>query len=128
MNRWDRDSGTGVGRVVLFGLVAAVLVVGISIAGWKLDWFVTNANTNRQAHVIRNGYSNQQTLREEITRKIADVKDMDTQIAAQTPTMDIVPQLTAQRKAIVAMVCQDAAQISGDPLPASQGAFVASNC
>lgn len=112
--------------LVVVGVLALLALIGVG--SWKLGWFVNNANANREAHVIRNGYSNQQTLREEITKKIADVKNMDTQIAEQTPTMDMVPQLIAQRKAIVAIVCQDAAQISGDPLPTTQASFVSSNC
>lgn len=114
------------GKIAAAVIGALVVIAGFSVAAWKLDWFVTNANANRQAHVIRNGYSNQQTLREEITKKIADVKDMDVQIAS-SPT-DTVAQLTAQRRAIVAIVCQDAVQISGDPLPAIQASFVSSNC
>jgi hypothetical protein len=79
--------------------------------------------------VIRNGYSNQTTLREQITKNIGDVLGITTQIAEVGSGNPAEAQtLSAQRKAILAMVCQEADGVTGDPLPADQAGFVGANC
>lgn len=115
---------------VVGGIFLAILVIaGITFGGWALGWWFTNENAQREAHVIRNGYSNQQTLREEISRKLSDVQTITVQIT-QLGTSDpaSTPALVAQRKAVVNIVCGDAEQITGDPLPADQADFVTANC
>lgn len=109
----------GVGALALLSL----LIVG----GWQAGWWFTNQNINREAHAIRNGYSNQQTLREQITAQIANVDTLTTQIAA-TKDANLTSALKAQRMAVAGIACQDAAGVTGDPLPAQQAQWVTVNC
>lgn len=110
---------------VIWGTVVGLTAFGALIfGGWEAGWWFTAQNANRDAHVNRSGYSNQQTLRDQITAKLGDVTTIDTQIK-QNPG-DV--QLTAQRHAIATIVCQDAEQVTGDPLPADQQNWVSTNC
>lgn len=109
------------------GTVAGLVCVGLVIfGGWELGWWFTAHNATREGHVIRNSYSNQQTLRDQITAKLGDVASLDTQIK-QASASDAQP-LYAQRHAIADIVCQDAEQVTGDPLPADQQSWVSTNC
>ena len=120
---------SGVLAIIAGFVVTVVLIAAVTLAGWQIGWWFKNENANREAHLIRNGYSNQQTLREQVTKNIGDVLAIDTQIA-QLGTSDPTTKaaLSAQRKAIVGMVCQEAEQVSGDPLPSDQSQFVGVNC
>lgn len=74
------DRGTGwaaFGIAMVVAALAALVIVG----GWAAGWWFTNQNTQREAHMIRNGYANQQTLREQITAQIANTDTLTTQIA-----------------------------------------------
>lgn len=108
-------------------LFALAILAGLILGGWQAGWWFTNQNINRQAHAIRNGYSNQQTLREQITTQIGNVDTLTSQIAA-THDGNLIAALKAQRAAVAAIVCQDASEVTGDPLPTSQAQWVSSNC
>lgn len=113
------------------GLVSATAIIGgVVLGGWEAGWWFTNQNANRQAHVIRNGYSNQQTLRDEITRKLGDVTTLDSQVAAARQNSDAneVAVLTAQRRVVASIVCHDAEQVVGDSLPQDQLEWASQNC
>lgn len=114
------------GFKVAFALVGATVILsGLILGGWQAGWWFTKHNVNREAHVIRNSYGNQQTLRDQITAKLGDVTGLDSQIAANPS--DVV-QLKAQRHAVANIVCQDAEQVSGDPLPIDQAQWISTNC
>ncbi len=116
-------------RAIFWTGVFVVLCLAVSLVGWRIGWFFKEQNANREAHVIRKGYSNQQTLREQITKNIGDVSSITVQIA-QLGDADPATSaaLKAQRKAIINIGCEGAVQISGDPLPADQATWVAQNC
>ena len=111
----------GVGLFTL--LVLAVLI----LVGWQAGWWFAGQNATREAHLIRNGYSSQQSLREQITQQIANVDTLTTQIAA-TKDSNLTSALKAQRAAVAGIACQDAAGVTGDPLPAQQAQWVTVNC
>jgi len=115
---------------IIAGVVAFVVVVtAVVLIGWNVGWWFSTQNANRQAHLIRHGYSNQQTLREQITKNLGDVQDITTQIVELGNTDPATKaQLSAQRKAVVSIVCQNADEVTGDPLPADQAQFVSANC
>ena len=108
--------------------MARVALLGLLIwGGWQAGWWFSNANATRQNQQIQNGASNQETLRAQITSKIADVAELTTQIAdpANSPMKSA---LKAQRMAIAGIACSDAAQITGVPLRSGQARWVKQNC
>lgn len=109
---------------VLALAVLAVLIVG----GWQAGWWFTNQNAQRQAHLIRNGFSNQQTLREQVTQQIANVNAETVSIAQAAGNAQEITALRAQRIATVNIACQQADQVTGDPLPADQQTWITQNC
>lgn len=113
-------------KVVVGTTAALVLSGGIILGGWEAGWWFTAQNTNRDAHVRRTSYGYQQTLRDQITKGIGDVMDVDRQLTQATG--DNTTALTAQRRAMANQVCVNAAQITGDPLNADQASWVSQNC
>jgi len=112
-----------------FGTIAFFLLViaGVVLGGWQAGWWFTQQNATRGAETIQNGYSNQSTLRAQITAQIANTETLTSQIAASSDP-DLISALKAQRAGIVGIACQDAAEVTGDPLPPQQAAWVTSNC
>lgn len=109
------------------GTVAGLaLATGVILGGWEAGWWFTTQNANRDAHVRRSTYGYQQTLRDQIVKGIGDVTDLDRQVAQATG--DGKTTLTAQRRAVANQVCAQAAQVTGDPLPADQASWVQDNC
>jgi len=108
------------------GVGALAVLLALIFIGWQAGWWFTNQNINREAHAIRNGYSNQQTLREQITTQIANTDTLTSQIAG-TKDSNLISALKAQRASIAGIACQDAAGVTGDPLPAQQAQWVTVN-
>jgi uncharacterized membrane protein YhiD involved in acid resistance len=111
------------GRVVAV-LGAAVLAVGVVIVLYVGGFALKKDVNNRNADIQRTSYEQQTTYRDEMVRKIQEVKAMDVQIQ-QSP--DQAPQLQAQRRAIVDIICRDNTRISGG-LDSSTAAFVHQEC
>ena len=97
---------------------AALLVAGVVLGGWQAGWWFTTQNVNRRAHVYRQSYEAQQTLRDEITKHLGDYQDIRSQGSGSN----------AQALAVADIICGEAAKVTGDPLPADQAAWVAANC
>lgn len=123
-----RETGRWFGPALVVGLAVIVLGAILTLVGWQVGWWFTAHNATRQAEITQNGYSNQTTLRQQVTSKLADVTSITTQLAAPGVTPDQAAALKAQRAAIAAIACSDAAQITGTPLPAGQAQWVAANC
>jgi len=107
-------------------LATVVVVAAIVLGGWAVGWWFTTQNTNREAHLYRSSYGNQQTLRDAITAGISQVATDTSQVDATSGQEQA--DLKAQRYAHVGQVCAEAAQVTGDPLSADQQAFVSTNC
>lgn len=110
------------------GVAALVLLAGLIVGGWQLGWWFQAQNATRQAQNTQNGYSNQTTLRQQVTSQLATVDTITTQIAANQGDTSLVTALDAQRMSVAGIVCSDAAQITGTPLPAQQAEWVSANC
>jgi len=121
------QAATAFWRWFWVGLGALAVIGAFVLLMWQAGWWFAGQDAGRQAHLIRNGYSNQQTLREQITSQIANVDTIRTQIAA-TNDAGLISALKAQRAAIAATVCQDASEVTGDPLPAQQAQWATTNC
>ena len=115
----------GVGLTIGVLALAAVIAV-VVLGGWWVGWWFKGQNVNRESHMLRNSYANQQTLRDQITQNIGNVLAIGTDIAATSG--DEQQALKAQRVAVVNIVCGDAEQVTGDPLAPDQASFVAANC
>lgn len=122
-----RETGRWFGPALVVGL--AVLAVGLvlTLVGWRAGWWFAAQNATRQYQVTQNGTSNQETLRAQVTARLADVTTITAQIAAAKDPAEVAA-LKAQRAAIAGIACSDAAQITGVPLPAQQAQWAAVNC
>lgn len=105
------------GKLIGAGLLAVVVLAGLIFGGWQAGWWFKTQNTNRQAHLYRHSYENQQTLRDQITSKIGDYE----QVHATAPD-------SAWERGILNIICADADKVTGDALPADQQQFMADNC
>jgi hypothetical protein len=109
-------------------IVVLVLGGGITWAGSAFGWWLSAQDATHQAENTQNGYSNQVTLRAQVTGNFATLATIGTQIAANSSDASLVAALDTQRAATATTVCSDAAQVSGTPLPAQQAAWVTANC
>jgi len=110
---------------VLLGLG---LLVALVLGGWQAGWWFRTQNVNREAQTYQNGYANQSAMRDEISRKLADVNQYTVQIS--NPAYAAEKQSIVQSRAYAAMlVCGDAAQLNpGTVLPADEQQFISINC
>lgn len=109
-------------------LVLLLIGGGITYAGHQFGWWLSAQDTTRQAENTQNGYSNQVTLRQQVTAGFATLTSIGTQLAAAQGDPSLLTALRVQRTATADTVCSDAAQVTGTPLPASQASWVAANC
>lgn len=121
----DDDELRGCAMVVGAILLALLLAVGIFFGGRELGWWLKADNTNRQAHIDRSNFAFQQTLRDQVTQHISDYQNMRAELSQ--PGIDNAG-VSAQMHATANVICQEAIQITGDPLPADQQAWVSANC
>ena len=130
VNPSDVYRETGRWLPVAIVVTLAVLLVGgiATLVCWQAGWWFASHNATRQYQVIQNGVSNQDTLRAQVTSKLADVTAITTQIAAAGNDPAEVSALKDQRAAVAGIACSDAAQITGVPLPAQQAQWVSINC
>lgn len=115
-------------KTVLATLAGLTAAAGIIVGGWQVGWWFTAANNTRQAEITQNGYANQVTLRQEITRQIASVQTIGVQLAKANGDQSLIAALKPQAMSIAGIVCQAADEISGTPLPADQAGWVSANC
>lgn len=132
----DKNEGVIFGlSAVAVALLSVALVVGIILVGWAFGgWFqVHDAQrqikiNNIKAHGIRHGYEYQQTQRQAVTGDYEAVRQVAPQMFGQSEGER--QALGDQRLSELGTLCSDAAtvDISTDPLPPAQTAFVAANC
>ena len=115
------------GNVFLWVIAAVLVIGGITVGGWRLKWWLAAKSVNYQSHIIRNSYSNQQTLRDQITQDISNILQINTQLT-QTNNNSEKAALKAQRIAEGNILCQQASEVVGDPLPSQQQSFISENC
>lgn len=112
-------------KVVAGWTVGFIGVVGVCVGGYEGYWALAGHNADHQAHINRQQYGNQETDRELVTKDFGDFNDITVQIA-ENPTL--AHQLGVQRLAALNTLCQNANEVTGDPLPASQASFITKNC
>lgn len=122
------DVARGFGRWLWVGIAGLVLLGGLIVVGWQAKWWFASHDATRQYQVTQEGVSNQDTLRAQITSRLADVTTITTQIAEAGTDSAEASALKDQRAAVAGIACSDAAQITGIPLPADQAQWTAVNC
>jgi predicted negative regulator of RcsB-dependent stress response len=126
----ERQRVSDIGRAVGGALLALIILAVIGVGGWRVGWWFKEQNVERQAHIYRKSYANQERLREDISEKLGTVLTIEAQISGLDPRADSeeIAALTAQAKAVTSIACHDAAQVSGDELAPEQSAFIEANC
>lgn len=109
-------------------VVAFILVGGLLIAGSQLGWWLSAQDATHQAQNTQNGYSNQTTLRAEVTQDFTTLTHIGSQIAAANGDASMVTELKTEQAATGNKICAEAAQVSGTPLPADQAGWADANC
>lgn len=104
-------------KVAAAALLALIVLAGVILGGWQAGWWFTQQNVNRRAHVYRSSFEAQQTLRDEITKKIANYQEVH-----------ILSPGSAWEHGILNIICADADKVTTDPLPLDQQQFVQDNC
>lgn len=121
-----RDERGSTAAAVLATLGVVVVLAAIVVGGYLGGWWLQKDVQNRQSRINRASYEQQTTYRDEMIRKIADVRAIDAQISG-TPDPDVQDQLKAQRSAVVAIVCRDNTHIQGG-LDQATESFVGREC
>jgi hypothetical protein len=111
------------------GVVLGLLLLGaVVLGGWQIGWWFKEQNVERQSHIFRESYANQERLREDAAEKIAEVLSIEVQIGELGRSDEAqAGQLHAQAEAITAIACHDISQVSESP-EAELEAFAASRC
>jgi hypothetical protein len=122
-----RTASKGFAQGVVMLALGLALLGGIVFVGWRVGWWFKTQDTQRQDQMYDQSYGRQTALKDQVTKNVALVLAITGQISQGDPA-DTAP-LQAQRKAVVSMVCADAARINPtNPLTGDQAAFVAANC
>jgi hypothetical protein len=118
------DDGPGVGTAVAIFAGVIVLIVLLSIGGWALGWWFKGNDAQLEGKVNRASYGFQQSRMDELSRQIADLTNISTQIAQADPEQ--AAMLKAQRKAEAQEACTVARDIT-QPDP-DEDTWRAANC
>lgn len=89
---------------ILISIVALLLVVGVIVGGYQLNWWLRGQEVNRSAKINRTSYEVQQTNREVVLKDMQKVATDDRQIADPS-YKGIVAQLRAERIHDVTVAC-----------------------
>jgi len=103
------EIGKAIGGLILGLIVIAVIV----LVGWRVGWWFKEQNVERQAHIFRKGYANQERLREDAAEKLSDIRAIEVQIGELgRGESDQAQRLQAQATAITTIACHDVSQIA----------------
>lgn len=110
-------------------LIVVVMVGGgLTYAGHVFGWWLGAQDATHQAQITQNGYANQTSLREQIQNQFQTVTSETVQIAQAKNDPGMVAAIKPQREASANMICADAQEITGTPLPAQEAQWVTVNC
>ncbi len=114
MKDQTRDRGAVV-TWVLGSIVGLALLAGIVVGGYQLNWWLRGQEVSRSARINQDSYGRQNALTEAVLRQQTELSN---------------PNLPpAQRKAIIAEMCHNAALLTGSiPLPLSTQQLIAKEC
>jgi hypothetical protein len=105
-----KDSNGQAVVAVLATILGLILIVGIAVGGYQLNWWLKGQAVNRNAKINRTSYEVQQTYREEVFTDMSKVRAFDAQI--EDPAYKgSVPQLRAARIAQIRTTCDHIARL-----------------
>lgn len=112
------------------GTAAALAVIGglVILAGWRVGWWFSNQNATRSYQQTQSGTSNQDTLRAQITKGMAQLTAEGVQAAQAVGNPGLVGQIKVEESAQAGELCSDMQQVTGVPLPSQQLAWYSANC
>jgi hypothetical protein len=122
------EVGAGFWRWFWVGAAALALIGALIWAGDEFGWWLSAQNATHQAQNTQNGYSNQATLRAQVTQDFTTLTSLGVQIAAAKGDASMVTELKTEQAATAGKVCAEAVQVAGTPLPAQQAQWTAANC
>ena len=108
---------TGFWRWFWVGLLGLALLLALILGGWRLGWWFTEQNVNRQAHVTQEGYANQQGQLAALDNDLTTITGIDVQLR----TSPAAAEETRPRPSATASTSQPEASASSAPVasPAS---------
>ena len=106
-----RTQRGGVAVVVLGSIVGVILLVGIIVLGYQLNWWLKGQAVNRTAKINRTSYEVQQTYQEQVLKDIRQVATDDSQIASPLYAASR-PEIQAQRVNDVNVACDHISRLT----------------
>lgn len=96
---------------ILIGILALLLVVGIAVGGYQLNWWLKSQSVNRNAKINRTSYEVQQTYREEVQKDLQNVATDDREIADPAYAASLA-EIKAARIADVNVTCDHISRLT----------------
>jgi hypothetical protein len=113
--------------IAVGSIFAIILIAALSFGAWHLDWFVKEANTNKQAEIYQDSYGRQSALSQAIIDDVSELTDIDVAITKADAASK--GPLIAQRKALVDRICSNNTLITGTiELTGNTAVVVAREC
>lgn len=112
---------------VIVGLLILVGAIVLSIGTWHLEWFVKEANTNKESEIYQKSYGRQSALVQIIVDDVSELSDID--VAILKADASSKGPLMAQRKALVDRICSNNTLLTGTiELTGNTAVTVAKEC
>lgn len=92
-------------------VVGALLVGGVSVAGWKLHWWAAEQTAQKTAQINRETLAFQAGLEDDINQKLPDLANLTSTIAETTDAGERAA-LNAQAKTVKQSICTDYSQLN----------------
>lgn len=110
----------------MFTALIILGILGLSIAGWQLNWWFANHNATRQAHLVQNNYNTQEGYLQAIGN---DVASLDGLVAQEGSNPADAAALRAQAIGVGDQACLEASYLTGSvPVPSSMKSWINANC
>lgn len=100
-------------RVFGWAVLGVLAVAAIVLGGWWVGWWFKEQNIEKESHIVRKSYANQERLREDAAEKAGEVSKIEVEIAeVGSEDPELVAKLEAQAERINEMACHDIGQLT----------------
>lgn len=121
-----RDGAKTAIWVALAAVVVAVVITGITFAGYEAGWWFKSNDNMRTTNMIRHSVSAQNSYVTEVENNLPTISDLDAQIA-KAPA-DQKPGLQGEKTAIVNQTCMFARKIDASEMQSDIASFLSQDC